>query len=66
MTSVPEKRPRVWLLLAAFALVSLVSVSARNWCYLCERIEGVEKSEIVEVANSHAVVTHVAEKMVGY
>ena len=46
-------------------LVSLVSVSARNWCYLCERIERVEKGETVEIANVHAGVMHVAENMLG-
>jgi len=46
------------------ALVSLVSVSARNWCYSCEKVETVEKGEIVEIANLHAVFVHVAEKMV--
>ena len=46
-------------------LVSLVSVLARNWCYLCERIERVEKGETVEIANVHAGVMHVAENMLG-
>jgi hypothetical protein len=45
------------------ALVSLVSVWGRNWCYLCGRIERVETGEIVEIANIHAVFMHVAEKM---
>ncbi len=48
------------------ALVSLVSVSARNWCYSCGRIERVETGEIIEIANIHAVFMHVAEKVVGY
>ena len=47
------------------ALVSLVSVSARNWCYLCERFERVEKGETVEIANVHAVFMQVAENMIG-
>ena len=47
-------------------LVSLVSASGRNWCYLCGTVEGVEKGEIVEIANIHAVLVHVAEKMVGW
>ena len=42
------------------------SVSARNWCYLCERIERVEKGEAVEIANVHAVLMHVVENMVGW
>jgi translation initiation factor 2 gamma subunit (eIF-2gamma) len=29
-------------------LVSLVSVSARNWCYLCGTVERVATSEIME------------------
>jgi hypothetical protein len=45
--------------------VSLVSVSARNW-YLCGSIERVEKDEIVEITNIHAVFLHVAENMVGW
>ncbi len=44
-------------------LVSLVSVSARNWCYSCGRIEGVEKGEIIEIANIHAGSMQVAENM---
>ena len=47
------------------ALVSLVSVSARNWCYSCGTVERVAECEIVEIANVHAVFVHVAEKMVG-
>jgi hypothetical protein len=46
-------------------LVSLVSVPGRNWCYLCERVEGVEKGEIVEMANIYAVFMQVAENMIG-
>ncbi len=48
------------------ALGSLVSACARNWCYLCGRVEGVEIGEIVEIANVHAVFMHVAENMVGW
>jgi hypothetical protein len=51
--------------LPVFCLVSLVSVSARNWCYLCERIERVEKGETVEIAGIHAVFMQVAENMLG-
>jgi hypothetical protein len=47
------------------ALVSLVSVWCRNWCYLCETVEGVEECETVEIANIDAVSMDVAEKMVG-
>jgi len=45
--------------------VSLVSVLARNWYYLCETIEKVAVVETVEIASIHAVFVHVAEKMVG-
>jgi hypothetical protein len=45
------------------SLVSLVSVSARNWCQLCETVERAKKGEIVEIANIHAGSMHVAEKM---
>jgi len=48
-----------------FPLVSLVSVSARNWCYICGRIERVETGEIVEIASIHAGFMQVAENMVG-
>jgi len=48
------------------SLVSLVSVSARNWYYLCGRTEGVEEGEIVEIASIHTVFAHVAENMVGW
>ena len=47
-------------------LVSLVSVSARNWCYLCGRIERVETGEIVEIAKVHAVFMQVVEKVLGW
>lgn len=47
------------------ALVSLVSVAARNLSYSCERVERIKKGEILEIANIHAVSTHIAEKMVG-
>jgi hypothetical protein len=47
------------------ALVSLVSVWARNWFDLCGRIERVETGEIIEIGNIHAVVVHVAENMAG-
>ena len=46
-------------------LVSLVSVQGRNWFYLSEIVEGVEKGEIVEIANIHAVFMQVAENMLG-
>jgi len=46
-------------------LVSLVSVSARNWCYLCGRIERVETGEIVKIAKIHAVFMQVVEKVLG-
>ncbi len=49
----------------SFGLVSLVSVSARNWCYLCGRIERVETGEIVEIAKLHAVFMQVVEKVLG-
>ncbi len=47
------------------SLVSLVSVWGRNCCYLCGRIEAVEKGEIIEIANIDAVWMHVAENTVG-
>jgi hypothetical protein len=47
------------------AWVSLVSVSSRNWCYLCGTVERVAKEETVEIANIHAVFMHVAENMLG-
>ncbi len=46
-------------------LVSLVSVRGRNLCYLCETVKGVEKRDIIEIANIHAVFMHVAENMLG-
>lgn len=63
--SLPEKRLRVWPLLLAFGLVSLVSVSARNWCYLCGTVERVAEGETVEIVNIDAVFVHAVEKMVG-
>ena len=50
--------------LPVFCLVSLVSAWGRNWRYLCGGIERVETGEIVEIGNIHAVVAHIAEKMV--
>ena len=47
-------------------LVSLVSVSGRNWTQTAEIGEAVEIGEIIEMANIHAVFMHVAEKMVGW
>ena len=46
-------------------LVSLVSVWGRNWCYLCEIVEGVAEGGVVEIASIHAVFMHVAENMLG-
>jgi hypothetical protein len=46
--------------------VSLVSVSARKWCYSYERIERVAKGEIIEIANIHAGFSHLAENMLGW
>ncbi len=48
------------------SLVSLVSVSSRNWCYSCGTVERVEKGEIVEIANIHAGSLDIAENMVGW
>jgi hypothetical protein len=45
--------------------VSLVSVYGRNWTQTAEIEEIVEKGEIIETANSHAVFAHVIENMVG-
>jgi hypothetical protein len=45
--------------------VSLVSVWGRNWRYLCEKVEGIETGEIVEIANIHAVLMQVDENMLG-
>ena len=42
-----------------------VSVLARNWTQTAELGEAVEKGEIVEIVNIHAVFMHVAENMVG-
>lgn len=47
------------------ALVSLVSVSARNWYYSCGKVERVETGETLEIASIQAVLMHVAENMVG-
>lgn len=47
------------------ALVSLVSVLARNLTQTGEIGEIVEKGKTIEIANIHAVSVHVAEKMVG-
>ena len=47
------------------ALVSLVSVWARNWYYLCGIVERVAECETVEIASIHAVFTQVAENMLG-
>ncbi len=47
------------------SLVSLVSGSARNWCYLCETVEGVEKGEIIEIANVDTDFMHLIENMTG-
>ncbi len=46
--------------------MSLVSVWGQNWCYSCGIVERVETGETLEIANIHAVVMHVAEKMVGW
>ena len=45
--------------------MSLVSVYGRNWTQTAEIEEIVEKGEIIETANSHAVFAHVIENMVG-
>ncbi len=46
-------------------LVSLVSVLVRNWTQTAEIGEAVEKGEVIEGANIHAVFMHVAESVVG-
>lgn len=46
--------------------MSLVSVKGGNRCYSCEKVEGVETGEIIEIASIHAGLTHIAENMVGY
>jgi hypothetical protein len=46
-------------------LVSLVSVSVRNWCYLWRTVERGAECETVEIGNVHAGFTHVAKDMVG-
>ena len=48
------------------ALVSLVSVWGGNWCYLCGTVETVAECETLEIINVHAVITQVAENMVGW
>ena len=45
--------------------IALVSVSPRNWSYLCEKVERVEIGELVETANIHAGFMQVGENMVG-
>ena len=47
------------------ALVSLVSVLARNWFYSCAKVERVETGETVEIASVHAGFVQVAENMLG-
>jgi hypothetical protein len=47
------------------AVVSLVSVAARNRCYLCGTLERVAECDSVEIANVHAVFMHAAENMIG-
>jgi hypothetical protein len=49
-----ERNTLATRLAAQNPLVSLVSALGRNWCYLCGIVEGVEESEIVEIANIHA------------
>lgn len=49
----------------ANSLVSLVSVQARNWCYLCGKVEKIAEGDVVEIANIHAIFVHVAENIVG-
>jgi hypothetical protein len=48
-----------------FSLVSLVSVSGRNWCYLCGTVEIISECETVEIGNIHAVLVQVDENMLG-
>jgi hypothetical protein len=50
----------------AFGLVSLVSVSARNWCYSCETVERVAKCDLVEITSIHAGFAHITENMLGW
>jgi len=57
--------PYPWVLFSSRALVSLVSVSGRNCCYSCGRVERFAIGEIVEIANIDAVFMHIAENMVG-
>jgi hypothetical protein len=47
-------------------MVSLVSVRRGNQCYSRGRVETVVPGEIVGIANIHAVLTHVAEKIAGW
>ena len=47
------------------ALVSLVSVLARESFYSCGRVEKVEIGETVEIASIHAGFVHLIENMVG-
>jgi hypothetical protein len=47
------------------SVVSLVSVAARNWCYLCGTVEKVAECETVEIAGIDAVFAHVAKNMLG-
>ena len=44
------------------ALVSLVSVSGRNWFYSCGKVERVERNETVEIASIHAGLMQIDEK----
>jgi hypothetical protein len=46
-------------------MVSLVSVSARNWCYSRETVGRVAKDETVEIDSIHAGFEEVAENLVG-
>ena len=46
-------------------MVSLVSVAARNWCYLCGTVERVADCETVEIASIDEVFAHVAKNMLG-
>jgi hypothetical protein len=47
------------------ALVSLVSVWGRNWCYLCGTVERVKEGETAEIPNVYAAFMQVAENMLG-
>jgi hypothetical protein len=46
-------------------VVSLVSVAARNWCYLSGTVERVAECETVEIPSIDAVFAHVAKNMLG-